>query len=441
MGLHLFRFGHTSGAKNVRNKTEKSKRFFGPGTIIAACFLLYTSMMASKGVFLAEIAYLMEEFAVDKATASLTNTWYFVAYAGAQVLLFFIIKRLNIKKFLLFTVPLSAVAVMLMGLSRGIYDMYVLFAICGIFQAGVYAGCNATLTSCLPACYLSRANSVMNFGYATGTVISYAFCAVCVRMTLWRIPFFVMGGFLLVCVIFYFICAVKCSNLKNEEKETVDQSVKPLPEEAFIKVGRGRKKALFYVVDLILVFFITVLYYAVMNWISTLLVEIHHLSQDISIYITILAPALISLGPVMTIRSCDRDRDFVKVGMKYMLAVLPIPLLLSFLYNVNVIVAFVLSVVFVIVVNGVKAIVLSIIAFKLREEVNTAEYCVISNATASLAGGIAPTVVGSIIDSHGWSVSYLVIFAISLFVFVSIAVTDAVVVKAKKKNGKVNLEN
>jgi sugar phosphate permease len=217
--------------------------------------------------------------------------------------------------------------------------------------------------------------------------------------------------------------------------------MKPLSEEAFIKVGHGRKKALFYVVDLILVFFITVLYYAVMNWISTLLVEIHHLSQDISIYITILAPALISLGPVMTIRSCDRDRDFVKVGMKYMLAVLPIPLLLSFLYNVNVIVAFVLSVVFVIVVNGVKAIVLSIIAFKLREEVNTAEYCVISNATASLAGGIAPTVVGSIIDSHGWSVSYLVIFAISLFVFVSIAVTDAVVVRAKKKNEKVNLEN
>ena len=418
-----------------KDKTRIKNGFFTPEILIAACFLLYTSMMASKGVFLAEIAFLMEEFSVDKATASLTNTWYFVAYAGAQVALFFIIKRLDIKKYLLVTVPISAIAVMLMGFSRGITDMYVLFAICGVFQAAVFAGCNATLTSYLPTRYLSRANSIMNFGYAAGTVISYAFCAVCVRMSLWRVPFVVIGGFLLACVIFYFVCAVKCSNLKRDDVFEAEDTVKTV-EEAFIKVGNGRKKVLFYAINLLLIFFITALYYAVMNWISTLLVEIHHLSQDVSIYITILAPALIALGPVMTIRACDKDSDFIRVGAKFLLFALPIPLLLSFLYDANVILAFALSVVFVIVINGVKSIGLSVMAFKLRNEVNTAEYSVISNATASLAGGIAPTVVGSMIDSWGWSASYLVIFAVALAIFAFVTITDFVIVAAKKRYGK-----
>ena len=111
---------------------------FSPNVLIASCFLLYTSMMAAKGVFLAEIAYLMEVFSVDKATASLTNTYYFVAYAGVQALLFFVVKRLNLQKFLLITVPIAAIATAAMGVSRDIGDMYILFAVCGIFQAGVY---------------------------------------------------------------------------------------------------------------------------------------------------------------------------------------------------------------------------------------------------------------------------------------------------------------
>ena len=433
MSLHLTGVRLPKGAMVKNDLPRKAREFFGPMTLIATCFLLYTSMMAAKGVFLAEIAYLMEEFAVDKATASLTNTYYFVAYAGVQVLLFFVIKRLNIKKFLLITVPVAAVATMGMGLARGIGDMYLLFALCGIFQAGVYAGCNHTLTACLPSRYLTLANSVMNFGYATGTVISYVFCAICVRMSLWRIPFFVMGGFLLFSVIFYFICAERCSGLKKNDADTANFGEPCKKEDAFLKVGHGHSKALFYAVVLVLAFFTTTLYYAVMNWISTLLVEIHGLGQDVSIYITILAPALIALGPVMTIRSCDRNRDFIKVGAVYMLIALPIPLLLAFLYNLNVIVAFALSVAFVVLINGVKAIILSVMAFKLRDEVNTAEYSVISNATASLAGGVAPTAVGAIIDYQGWSVSYLVIFAVSLFVALAIAVTDFLVVKTKSK--------
>ena len=385
-------------------------------------------------MFLAEIAYLMEIFAVDKAAASLTNTYYFVAYAGVQVILFFIVKRINLQKFLAITVPIAAFATVAMGLSRGIGDMYLLFAVCGVFQAGVYCGCNATLTAYLPSRYLARANSVMNLGYASGTVVAYVFSAFCIKFDAWRLPFFVMGTLLLASVIFFWICVKCASRLKNGKREAKSSSGETQePEQTpFITLDGKRSKAVFYAADLILVFLITCLYYAINNWISTLLVDVYSMSQDVSIYITILAPTLIAVGPALTIRYCEHHRDFIRAGVLYLAVAMPVPLILAFFYDVNLIFAFVLSVFYIIAVNGVKSIALSIMAFKLRDVVNTAEYTAISNATASLAGGVAPTVVGKIIDSHGWSVSYFVVFGVTLFVVATLMVIDVFIRKNDK---------
>ena len=413
---------------------EKKPTFLTPNVLIASCFLLYTSMMAAKGVFLAEIAYLMEIFSVDKATASLANTYYFVSYAGVQVLLFFIVKRLNVRKLLTYTVPFAAVATAAMGLSRGIGDMYVLFAVCGLFQAGVYCGCNATLTAYLPARYLSRANSVMNLGYASGTVIAFVFSAMCVRFDLWRVPFFVMGAFLFFATCFYTVCAKYAYVLKRDEAvpSGASSSSDVASETPFLNVNTPKKRALFYSTDLILVFLITCLYYAINNWISTWLVDVYSMSQDISIYITILAPTLIALGPMMTIRYCDKHRDFIRGGVVFTIFALPIPFVLAFFYSKSLILAFVLSVVYIILINGVKSIGLSVMAFKLRGVVNTAEYTAIANAVASLAGGVAPTVVGKIIDGYGWNVSYFAVFAVTALVLVAMVVIDIMVRKAQR---------
>ena len=425
--------------RNFSEKTiaERQKPRISPNMLIASCFLLYTAMMAAKGVFLAEIAYLMEVFSVDKATASLTNTCYFVAYAGVQVVLFFVVKRINLQRFLLITVPIAAIATAAMGLSRGIADMYVLFAVCGVFQAGVYCGCNATLTAFLPSRYLARANSVMNLGYASGTVVAYVFSAFCVRLTAWRVPFFVMGAFLLAAVLFFTVCARGAACMKEcDSSAPSDKKAPSVKEEPFITVSGRGGKAIFYATVLVLVFLITCLYYAINNWISTLLVDVHHMSQDVSIYITILAPTLIALGPMMTIRYCERHRDFIRAGLVFLLFALPIPLILAFLYDLNLVFAFVLSVVYIILVNGVKAITLSIMAFKLRNVVDTAEYTAISNAVASLAGGVAPTVIGRIIDVTSWETSYFVVFGVTLVVVAALVAVDIIVRKNNKSKQK-----
>ena len=175
--------------------------------------------------------------------------------------------------------------------------------------------------------------------------------------------------------------------------------------------------------------------------VTLLLKEVHHFGDDISIYVSVLAPIAIAFGPMMTITACNKDRNFVKQGLLFMFIVLPIPLLLMFLYDSHFIVALALTIAFVILTNGVKAIAISIIAFKMRMQINAGSYSAIANAIASIAAGVMPVVIGKLIDIGGWETSYFVTFLIALLFTTILIITNFAVVKADKKRAKEIQEN
>jgi MFS family permease len=106
---------------------------------------------------------------------------------------------------------------------------------------------------------------------------------------------------------------------------------------------------------------------------------------------------------------------------------------MAFAYNVNIFLALGLSLVFVIFANGVKAIVLSVMAFKMRKVMNAGAYSAISNAVASVSAGVTPTIIGAIIDNYGWQASYLVTFGIVAVTFVLMVIIDVAVRRDYRK--------
>lgn len=61
-------------------------------------------------------------------------------------------------------------------------------------------------------------------------------------------------------------------------------------------------------------------------------------------------------------------------------------------------------------------------AFRMRKVLNAGSYSAITNASASVAAGVAPTVVGFIADLGGWGVSFLSLFIINAVLALSILV-------------------
>ena len=400
---------------NERKKSVKNTNAYA-NFLIFACAFLYCSSMAAKGIFVAEQKYIVDLWSLQYAEASSANTYYFVLYGITQIVLFLIMQKLNIFKYLLFTVPLAALATMLMGTAKDMDSICLFFGLSGLFQAGIYCGCNHFLTKYLPATFLTKANKIMNAMYAIGTVSAYAVCAFFITWNFWRLPYFLFGGIFFLSIAVFAVAVRKCKRIEIAQQFDVDSGstkASKKSQQPFLLVGKKNKK-LFYLFVIIFAIFISALYYGVMNYITALLVDVHGFSQNSSIYVSIIAPIAITFGPMLTISSCEKNQDFVTIGFWYLLLALPIPLLLVWFYKSHVLVALALCLMFIVLAQGVKAIVLSVIPFQMREQINVGGYSAIVNAVISISGGVTPMIVGKLIDLWGWGTAYGVIFVLTM---------------------------
>ena len=444
MATHFFNFKLHSAHNEINLANVDKKRYKYGNLLIFACFFLFTSSMAAKGIFASQMKFMADLWNLEYAKVSLANTYYFVSYGLVQIGLFLFMQKISMRKYLIWTVPVAAITTALIGAATKIEHVWIYFGISGAFQAGLYAGCNLILTRYLPLKQLSKANKIMNFGYAGGSVVAYLLSALFIGIggEAWRVPYFIIGGIFLLSVIVFGVIIVvsrRFAKINGLLDKKITEEIKNVKANAmndddpFITIENKKKLIVFYVIDLIMAFIITALYYCVMNYIPSLLVDVHGLPQDTSIYVSIIAPIAIALGPLMTINSCDHHKDFIRQGLLYTLLLLPVSLLLVFFHGTNIFLALALLIIFIVVANGVKAIVLSVITFKLRKVMNAGAYSAISNAIASLAAGVTPTIIGGIIDTSGWATSYLVTFGLCAVVAVALFVIDIFVRREYKK--------
>ena len=444
MASHFFNFHLHNRHNEINLMNVDQKRYKYGKLLIFACFFLYSSSMAAKGIFAAQMQFISDLWKVNYATVNLSNTFYFVTYGLVQVGLFFFMSKISLRKYVLWTVPFAAITTALIGLSTGVEQIWIYFGLSGAFQAAIYSACNLMLTRYLPIKLLTKANTIMTLGYAAGSVVAYLLSALFIGFggEAWRMPYFIIGAiFMLSLVTFAIIvhASKRFARVNNLLDEKYIQEIKTHKNSAMddtnplITIENKKRTVIFYVVVLLMAFLITALYYSVMNFITSLMVKVYSLPQDISIYVSILAPITIAIGPIITIRSCDKHKDFIRQAIIYSLIILPIPIIMAFVFDLNLILALALSLIFVIGANGVKAIVLSVMAFKLRNVMNVGAYSCISNAVASVAAGVTPTLIGAVIDSFGWQASYFVIAALAVITLTLMFVIDVFVRKDYRK--------
>lgn len=401
--------------------------------LIFACVFMYIAEIAAKGVFGAEIATIIVELNTDKVNASLANTYYFVTYGLVQILLCFFVSKLNMNKYMCFTLPIASVLTILMGIVTDITQMWILFALNGVFQAGLWSGLNLTLTRYLPRRLLSIANKLINVSFAIGSVTAYGVSAICVGVGYWRLAFYILGSIFLTAVIIFILVISKAKNYTGiPDEENIDDGKKKVKvDKPFIILDTKKKVAYFYVIGTFLAFIICALYYCLANWLTSFLVDVYSLPQDVSIYISIISPITVLFGPILTLNLCDRNPNIITQALKCTLIILPIPILLVFLYDVNVVLALILFVVFIVIAKGVNSISLSVVTFNMRTQINAGTYSAVSNAAASISAGIVPTIIGGIIDGAGWQAAFIATFVLVLLCVISMIALNIIIKKSK----------
>lgn len=437
---------------NISN-VEKVRQSIGKAYILT-CILFYVLSVAAKGVFAAEIGYIRIMWSLSQVQVELANTLYFITYGVVQIILFIFMEKINIIKFAFITVPISAVVSIAMGLATGIKGIWVLFALVGIFQAGMYCTCNYLLTRYLPKKLLPTANKLLAAGYAIGTAVSYVVSALFVGFNLWRVPYFMFGGLILICTVFLVYQTKTISRFsdinrkldyKQLEKENVEnannKTLSLQTEKPIFSLASKQRKVIFYTTILLVSLVLNGLYYGVMSFVTRVLLEVYALPQDASIYVTTIIPIVIILGPLITINACEKHKDFIKQAIMFLIIILPFPILLALFYKTNIILYLGLIVVYLILANGIRVILNNVIAFKMKDYINVASFIAITNAFASIAASVWPLIIAFVKDNGDWGATYWVITLMVVVVLLLCIVIDLLVRRTyKKDNNGENLE-
>ena len=408
---------------------EKCAKF-----LIWTGFLVYVLMMGSKNVYTAEVAAIQLAFGKTKAETSLAMTYYFLTYAVGQLLIAPLFSKIDIRIFLTVTAGISSIITVLIGFMPSMVLLYVLCAINGALQAGIYSGVMAIISKYSPAKLLPYANRVMSAGGAIYGVLSYGVPAIFVGYGLWNVPFVLLGIIFAITVILFFIAAQKMKKYPPEVNDLKVKTVRDDSQPMYINVSTKGKMIKYFLIMALLSFFGNTMHALLQQWIPSLLHEQFGMDLSYSILITLLVPLVIFAFSQVSISLCEKHKNVFDVSIVVTLVALVILAPMLFFYNVNIVLSIACMAGYIAIANAGRLTFTSILAFKMRSHVNTGTYLAFLNAVAALVQAIIPPLAGEIIDSVGYGKLFALIFIVGAVFIVLLVISSLMVRRTAKEN-------
>lgn len=388
-------------------------------SLIISCWFLYVCMMAGKFIYNAEIIEIISNFGIGKTEAGVPTTIYYVTYAVGQITLSKFLSKINVRKFLLFTVIPSAVVTFLLGFATKSWQLSILLGLMGLFHSGVWPCCVYIVSRYLPDKLQSAANATLSTGFASGLILSYLFSAIFIMAFDWRFSFFFFGVAFMVSLIFFnaILKKIQKGYTKKEEIKAVSQNGQDDDElDSTVKKRIKRLLFSFVVVTSVAVMLENIAYYGISNWMPNLMYDEFGVPSSMSTLFTVLVPVFGLIGPFIGIHFCRRHH-YLKVVLGIMLIVSGLILILTFTYKLNMLLSLSLSIIILALQRGIGNIFCTSIPLRCRDLINAGSFTAILNSAASVGASIAPVLSGNIIDTSGRKVYYLVM---ALFLLLSI---------------------
>ena len=393
--------------------------------LIYICVFMYLMMMASKSIFTAEIVEIIDVFQTTASKASLANLYYYATYAIMQVALIFFIDKINIKVYLGVTVICSALISICIGivghLGAEIGFIFVLFTLNGFLQAGIY-GCSIKLFNK----YLTKENyykglKLVNGAQIIATVISYGLSSLFVALGRWELPFIIIGASFLLSSVLFVVNVGKAIKNINKYKTASEDTNKQEKNTTTEKVKCSKITARYLYVYILVMCIIALLgnsaHYGINNWFSKLLYDVYNFPKAYSILVSVGINLVLTAVSILSIELCSKAKNYYMFSIAGFVGAICFAIPLAFLYNSGIIVAVILCLLFLLFNRWAKVPYSSITAYKLRECLEPGKYSLILNAVASVAAGVAPTILSLMFESFGWGWS-----------FISVAIMGAVLV-------------
>lgn len=347
----------------------------------------------------ANIIQIEKTFGVSHATAGIVSTCFFFAYGAGQIINGIFCKKYNVKYVIFFSLLVSGVCNLLMGvLQTFIYQKYIWF-INGATLSVLWPSLIRYLSERLKKEEMSSAVVAMGTTVAVGTATVYGLSALFAEFLFYRMIFFVAAVVLPIMAVSWFIISAKYL----PEKENQQQQLQVNENNK-----RGADKTLIVSIAVLAIFAIitNLTKDGLTTWVPSILKEIYSLPDSISILLTLLLPVLAIFGTAVAAKLRKKIPDFIGICITlFSVNALLIGTVIMFL-SVSAIITLVSFALVSCFMAGINNVITSMAPLYWKDKINSGMLAGILNGFCYVGSTISSYGLGLVADSYGWNVVF-----------------------------------
>ena len=286
--------------KNIKKPVDKRQWL-----LVALCWAIYTASYLGKYCYNANKSVIMSYFSIDKATAGLVGTCFFIAYGAGQVVNGLLCKKYNMRFVVFGSLLISACCNAVMAFCNEFAVLKYVWFINGATLSVLWPTLVRLLSETLSDDYCPRAVVVMGTSVAVGTFITYgisaAFNAGIGSSVSYKYAFLTAIICLPVLALVWNFAYPKLVGKGKAEKE--ENTIEPQTIKAPIekkKIGSS------LMISLVILAFFAVVTNLVKDglttWIPKILEDTYEMPSYLSILLTLFLPMLALFGTAVAVR-------------------------------------------------------------------------------------------------------------------------------------------
>lgn len=366
--------------------------------VIILCWFVYTCSYIGKMGYSANIIQIEKTFDVSHATAGIVSTCFFFAYGAGQIINGIFCKKYNVKYVIFFSLLVSGVCNLLMGiLQTFVYQKYIWF-INGATLSVLWPSLIRYLSERLKKEEMSSAVVAMGTTVAVGTAAVYGLSALFAEFLFYRMIFFVAAVVLPIMAASWFIISAKYLPEKvNQPQLQANDNNK-----------RGVDKTLTVSIAVLAIFAIitNLTKDGLTTWVPSILKEIYSLPDSISILLTLLLPVLAIFGTAVAAKLRKKIPDFIGICITlFGVNALLIGAVIMFL-SVSAIITLVSFALVSCFMAGINNVITSMAPLYWKDKINSGMLAGILNGFCYVGSTISSYGLGLVADSYGWNVVF-----------------------------------
>lgn len=401
--------------------------------LILLCCLTYSMAYVGRLGYQANLVSIIADFGITKDEGGMVSSFFFFSYAAGQLLNAFLSRYYNPKYVVAFSMTVSGLCNLGIGLLDSIAAMQIVWLVNGLVQSTLWCSILNIQSKYLSKAEVSRAIVWNCMTLAIGTLVCYGLSALFTELGItWRMLFYVASALLLgVAVLWY--AGVRYTEVAFHSFGAIEVD-EPVPVANATSAQKihlfTRYFTLVFVFACVCAAFCAFIRDGVVTWLPTILKEEFGVRESLSIVLTMILPVISLFGAMLVRKLNQKIKGHLRLESLFFLiaSALLITIIVLYPYKLTAVTILCFALMYLMICCIIN-LTTSVIPFSIRQYGNVGSISALLDACCYVGSICSTYGLGLIAEKANWQTVLLVVAAVAV---VSIVISFVGSILAKR---------